>query len=306
MSLAVSEAVMRVFVTGASGYIGGSVAGLLVAAGHAVRGLTRDKADALRERGIAPVVGSLDDAALLAEEARAADAVVNAAEAGHRGAAEALVRALAGSGKRLIHTSGSSIVARDDGGEFSDRVLDEATPFTPVAAKAERVAIDGIVRGAAASGVHSVVLCPTLIYGAGTGLHRESVQLPLLIAQARASGVARHAGQGLNLWSNVHVEDVAALYVIALERAPAGSFYFVENGETSFRAKTQAIADALGLGPAEDWPMEQAIAAWGEERTRYSLASNSRVKADRARALGWQPKHNSVLEHIANSVHASS
>src|SRR5215216_787406 len=103
---------MKIFCTGASGYIGGSVAAHLAAAGHKVTGLVRslEKADAVRARGIEPVMGTLDDAAVLARAAQAADAVVNAANADHKGAAVALLEALAGSGKPFIHTSGSSIV----------------------------------------------------------------------------------------------------------------------------------------------------------------------------------------------------
>ena len=104
---------MNIFLTGANGYIGGAAAVALIAAGHRVRGLVRDKtkADTVAPHGVEPVVGTLDDGALLQAEARAADAVVNAADSDHRGAVEALVAALAGSGKTLIHSSGSSIVA---------------------------------------------------------------------------------------------------------------------------------------------------------------------------------------------------
>ena len=103
---------MKIFCTGASGYIGGSVAAHLVAAGHQVTGLVRspEKADAVRARGIQPLLGTLDDAELLAQAAQAADVVVNAASADHKGAVVALLDALAGSGKPFIHTSGSSIV----------------------------------------------------------------------------------------------------------------------------------------------------------------------------------------------------
>src|SRR5581483_3163570 len=103
---------MNVFITGAGGYIGGSVAAALVAQGHAVSGLARSDATAaaLRERGVTPVRGTLEDADILMKAAQDADVTVNAASADNRGAAEALVKALAGSGKTLIHTSGSSIV----------------------------------------------------------------------------------------------------------------------------------------------------------------------------------------------------
>ena len=82
---------MRIFITGANGFIGGAVACTLIADGHAVRGLVRDrrKADTVAAHGIAPVIGSLDDAALLRAEAQGADAVVNAANSDHRGAVAA-------------------------------------------------------------------------------------------------------------------------------------------------------------------------------------------------------------------------
>ena len=126
---------MRVFVTAASGYIGGSVAAALRAAGHDVVGLVRSDARAaqVRERGIEPLIGTLEDAVLLAHAARAADAVVNAADAGHRGVVEATLNALAGSGKAFLQTSGSSIVADLAAGEPTDKVYDEETPVHPAA-----------------------------------------------------------------------------------------------------------------------------------------------------------------------------
>src|SRR4051812_21982220 len=99
---------MKVFCTGVSGYIGGSVAAHLVAAGHQVTGLVRsqEKAEAVRARGIGPLLGTLDDSERLAQAARAADIVINAASADHLGAVTTLLGALAGSGKPFIHTSG--------------------------------------------------------------------------------------------------------------------------------------------------------------------------------------------------------
>ena len=135
---------MQIFLTGANGFIGGAAAAALIAGGHKVRGLVRDKAkaEAVAAHGVEAVVGALDDAAALQAEARAADAVVNAASSDHRGAVEALLAGLAGSGKAFIHSSGSSIVADLAMGEPSDRIFDEATPIAPLADKAARVAID--------------------------------------------------------------------------------------------------------------------------------------------------------------------
>src|SRR5579862_2689200 len=222
---------MRLFLTGANGYIGGAAACALIAAGHKVRGLVRSdaKAGAVAAHGIEPVIGSLDDTALLQAEARAADAVINAASSDHRGAVEALIAALSGSGKVFIHSSGSSIVADLAMGEPSDQIFDESTPIEPLPERAARVAIDRMVLSAA--GIRSVVLCNAMIYGNALGPPAQSVQIPALVRQAKTSGIVRYIGRGLNRWSNVHIADVAAIYGLALARAPAGTFMYVESGE---------------------------------------------------------------------------
>ncbi len=300
---------MDIFMTGASGYIGGTIALRLQRDGHRVRGLARsaDKAARLVALGIEPVIGGLDDGAVLIAEARRAEGVINTADSDHRGAVEALLEGLADSGKPLLHTSGSSIVADEAcGAASSDKIYDEDTPLDPVPDKKARVAIDALVRAGAGRGVRAAVVCNTLIYGTGRGLARDSAQVPTLVAQARKSGVVRHVGRGLNVWSNVHVDDVAELYVLALARAAAGGFYFVENGEASFREVTTAIARRLGLGAPQDWPVEQATAEWGRGRAVYSLGSNSRVRGRRARAdLGWQPRGVALVPWIEREMAAA-
>lgn len=295
---------MKIFVTGASGYIGGSVAALLASQGHAVRGLVRSpaKADGVRAKGIEPVIGTLDDAALLEAEARAADAVVNAADSDHEGAVRALLAGLAGSGKPFLHTSGTSLVGDDAMGNSSDAIFTEDTPVTPEPDKEHRVALNQRIIDAA-RGVRTIVLCNSLIYGDTLGPPAQSVQIPPLVAQARESGVARYIGRGRNIWSNVHIADMADLYVLALEKAPAGSFYYVENGETAFRDLVQGIADALDLGEAQGWSAEEAVAKWGRELAVFALGSNSRVRADKARTeLGWAPTHGSAIDWVKQSI----
>jgi nucleoside-diphosphate-sugar epimerase len=293
---------MQIFLTGANGYIGGAAAVALIGAGHRVRGLVRDraKANVVAAHGIEPVIGSLDDAVLLREEARAADAIVNAASSDHRGAVEALLAGLAGSGKAFIHSSGSSIVADLAMGEPSDRVFHEGEPIEPVADKAARVAIDRLVLEA--RGVRSVVLCNSMIYGHASGPPAQSVQIPALVRQAKASGVVRYIGRGLNRWSNVHIADVAALYVLALDKAPAGTFMYVESGEEALGEIAKAIAARLGLGAAQSWTSDEAIAAWGRATAVYSLGSNSRVRGKAAAALGWSPKRRSITQWIAEEL----
>jgi len=293
---------LKIFVTGANGYIGGSVASALIADGHRVRGLVRskEKADAVAVHGVDPIIGSLDDADLLQAEARAADAVVNAASSDHRGAVVALISGLSGSGKPLIHSSGSSIVADLAMGEPSDRIFDEMTPIVPLTERAARIAIDQLVL--TAPGIQSVVLCNSMIYGSALGSPAESVQIPALVRQAKVSGVARYIGRGLNRWSNVHIADVAALYVLAIARAPAGSFMYVESGEEALGEIVRAIAAQLGLGSAKSISAEEAIAFWGRNLAVFSLGSNSRVRGRAAVNLGWLPAHRSITRWIASDL----
>ena len=297
---------MNVFITGASGYIGGTIAEALTAAGHGVSGLARSEetAAALSQRGIAPVAGTLDDGTVLAAAARAADVTVNAANAGHRGAAEALVAALAGSGKALIHTSGSSIVGTRARGELVEAVFDEDTPFTPSPQRAARVEIDAMVRSA--SGLRGIVIAPSLIYGRGAGVNPHSIQLPWLIALAKKAGVAKHIGSGENRWSNVHIDDLVTLYLAAIDKAPAGAFYFAENGENSMRETCAAVSRMLGFGGrTQSMTVEEAATEWGEGPANDTMGSNSRVRAKRARAeLGWRPAGASLIAEIERGCYA--
>ena len=299
---------MKIFITGASGYIGGSVSAALMAAGHQVSGLARsdDASAALAKVGMTPVQGTLDDAEVLARAAHDADVTVNAANAGHRAAAEAMLKALADTGKTFLHTDGSSIVGTRARGELVEKVFDEGTPFTPTPQRAPRVEIDKMVRRAAGNGVRSVVIAPSLIYGLGHGLNSHSIQVPWLIQVAKKFGVAKHIGRGENRWANVHIDDLMALYVLAIEKAPAGAFYYAENGENSMREVCEAISRMLGQGGrTQSMTMEEAAIEWGEGPANDTMGSNSRVRAKRARAeLKWRPKARSLIEEIERGCYA--
>lgn len=297
---------MNIFITGAGGYIGGSIAAALLANGHHVRGLTRSEASAkqLAASGIDPVVGTLDDPDLLTREARAADGVINTANADHAGAVQSLIAGLEGSNKPLLHTSGSSVIGDDArGARRAEQVFDGQTPLVVNPAKQARRDIDLQVLGAAARGVRSAVICPSLIYGVGKGLNPHSVQIPFLAANARERGRVQIVGAGLNVWSNVHIADVVDLYLLALVKAPAGAFYFAENGEASFGDIGAAIARRLGLPGLESLPPEVAAQRWGESKAYFSLGSNSRVRSTRARhELGWTPRHASLIGWILGEM----
>src|SRR4051812_6859189 len=292
---------MKVFCTGASGYIGGSVAAALVAAGHQVTGLVRsqEKAEAVGAKGIQPLLGTLDDGERLAQAAQAADIVVNAASADHTGAVAAMLGALAGSGKPFIHTSGSSIVGMRARGRRSGAIFDESVPISPTPARAARVALNNHILSYRDKECRPVIICPSLIYGLGRGVEPHSTQVPLLIDLAKKRGCATHAGPGENIWSNVHIDDLVGLYALAIEKAQAGAFFFAEHGENSMRELCEAINRMLGFArPPVAMSMEEAAAEWGEGTAEDTMASNSRVRAVRARQLGWKPNARSLIEEI--------
>ena len=294
--------VERVFVTGASGYIGGSVAALLVKNGYQVQGLTRskEKAESLKSHGIEPIIGELSDAALLTKCAQEADIVVDAADSDNEQAVHTMIDALAGSGKVFIHTSGSSIVSDRANGEKSDRLFTEDTQYTPDPEKQARVDIDNEILASAQKKIRSVVICPCLIYGAGLGAKSESQQVPTLIKQAIKSGKARCIGRGQNVWSTIHIEDLANLYLTVIKNPPTdGAFFFAENGEVTFKDLAEKIRESLSIkSPVEEWPVESAIQEIGKGAAVFALGSNSRIRGERSRKMGWKPVRESVLDDV--------
>jgi nucleoside-diphosphate-sugar epimerase len=297
---------MKIFVTGATGYIGGSVATKLLERGDTVLGLARsdEAAAALKKRGIEPVAADINAYTPFVEVAKRVDAVINAANADNAFVAHALLDGLKGSGKTLIQTSGSSVVGTYDNGEASEDTFDEDAPFTPEPEKAMRVAIDNQVLAAAKDGLRSIVIRPTLIYGRGIGVPGISVQLPKLIDVAKKHGVPRHVGRGLNIWGHVHIADVADLFLLALDKGKPGSLFYAESGEANFKSVTQSIGRMLGLGDAtKDWPIGEAVEGLGPG-AYLSFGSNSRVRGKRARELGWKPKQGTLFDEIEKGVYA--
>ena len=299
---------MKIFCTGASGYIGGSVAVALTGAGHEVGGLDRNShtAETMNQFGIEPVLGTLDDAAILAKAAGRSDVVVNAASADHEPAVHALLKALEGSGKTFIHTSGSSIVGTQAAGEAVEDIYDEGTPFTPSPGRAARVALNALIVAHQGKGLRPVIICPSLIYGPGRGPKMDSIQVPWLITSAKKHGGAKHYGPGDNIWSNVHIDDLTDLYLLTLDSAPAGGFYFAENGENAMKEVCEAINRMLGFEKAtEAMSLEEASREWGENAARNTMGSNSRVRAVRARSdLGWRPHRPSLIDEIERGCYA--
>jgi nucleoside-diphosphate-sugar epimerase len=293
---------MKVFVTGATGYIGGSVAERLIASGHQVVGLTRSEKSIplLKDRGIGSVVGTLADSEIVMRAAREADAVIHAASADNADAILTLIAALERRGKTLISTTGSGIVADSAAGEYAGSIVyTEDTYFEPVPFRRPRVAMNRLVREAAIDkGIRSVVICASMIYGKGRGLKPDSDQIPKLIALSKQVGAGVYFGKGLNRYSNVHIDDLADLFLLALEKAPGGSFFFAENGDASFKELAEMISRSLGLGgKTVSLSVEDLVRQYGDVG-RYGITSNSLISAANARRLGWSPKAPSLREYF--------
>jgi nucleoside-diphosphate-sugar epimerase len=187
-------------------------------------------------------------------------------------------------------------------GEYAGSVVytDDAY-FEPVAFRRPRVAVNRFVRQAAIDkGIRSIVICPPMIYGTGRGLQPDSDQIPKLMALSKQVGAGVYFGKGLNHYSNVHIDDLVDLYVLALEKAPGGSFFFAENGHASFKEIAERISRVLGLGgKTVSVSIDDVIRQYGEAG-RYGVASNSLVSAVNARRLGWSPKAPSLAEYFAS------
>ncbi|MBV8490795.1 MAG: NAD-dependent epimerase/dehydratase family protein, partial [Candidatus Eremiobacteraeota bacterium] len=214
---------MKIFSIGATGYLGGGAARALVAAGHEVLASARtdDAAARLNALGYTAVRCDVSDPRTLIEPVRASEGVIYAVQLNGPDAAEidaaaleALVDALAGTSKALLYTSGVWYY-----GPTGDRVADETTPANPPPATVARPRLEKIVLDGAARGVRAVVIRPGDVFGEASGLPSMFVQ------SARESGAARTIGDGSNRWPVIHVDDLARLYVQALEKAEAGDVF---------------------------------------------------------------------------------
>lgn len=288
---------MHVFVTGGTGYVGSVLVERLVAAGHEVVGLARSDgaADALVRAGATPLRGSLADSELLHDAAAAADAVVHAAvdysmtpqaQATELAAVSALVAGagVRGVGTPVVYTSTALVYGFGPEPDTSEDATLPAVSAQPVKAAAERLVL-------AAPGVTGVVLRPGLVHGrGGSGL------VTGLVGGAAAAGVAAYVGAGDNAWSAVHVDDLAALYVAAVERPVAGVFNVAGPEPFTFRALAEAIGELTGTAAVSVPP------AVAEERMgplARVVATTSVLSADRARAaFGWAPTGPGLLDDV--------
>ena len=286
---------MRIFVTGASGWIGSAVVPELISAGHQVLGLARSDAAAQAIAGLGAEVlrGDLNDTGVLRTGARDSDSVIHLAfvvpsvtEAATRTDARAIetfAAGLAGSGKPLV-VSGATLVR--PGRPATER--DEIIAAGPIAA---RITNMQAALAAADRGVRSaLVMLPRSVHGEG---ERHGF-IPQLIALARAKGVAGYIGDGTSRWPAVHVKDAATLYRLAIEQAPAGAVLNAVGDEgVAVREIAAAIGRHLNM-PARSLPAEQYQGMLVHLLSTDMPASSALTQE----LLGWKPIHPGLIEDI--------
>lgn len=283
---------MRIFLVGAGGYLGSALARRFKADGHAVAVLARgdDKARAFSTQGLAPVIGDLDDLSALRGELGDMDAIVMAASIPFDQewrVADGLIGALEGTGKPYIMTSGTAVLSHETpDGEWRQETYAEDEPFTPPPWIALRVETENKVRAAGSRGVRAMVVRPPLIWG-----HGGSKQVPAIFQSVRRTGSACYIGAGLNLYAHVHVDDLAAIYALALEKGQDGALYHAVAGEVCWRTLARAVAKVSGV-EARSVSIEEARDIWGPFIGPLFFGVSSRSIAVRTRVeLGWSPDH---------------
>lgn len=281
---------MRVFVTGASGFVGSAVVKELLAAGHKVLGLVRSDKGArqLAATGAEVLHGDVNDVATITKAAAECDAVIHTAfnhdfsqfkancEADRKVIA-AFGDALAGTNKPLAVTSGVGLLSYD-------RLANEEDAVTANSDAIPRAASEEAAKEAAAKGVNAyIVRLPPSVHGAG-----DHGFVPMVIGMAREKGKSAYIGEGNNLWPAVHRNDAAALYRLIIEKQPAlKTLHAVAETGVPFRQIAEAIGEDLNLpvvSVSGDTVTEHF--GWFAHFAGLSCPSSSEKTGQ---ATGWEP-----------------
>jgi nucleoside-diphosphate-sugar epimerase len=296
---------MRIFLTGATGYVGGPVLDALVRGGHDVTALVRDneKARRIKARGGHPVIGNLADPESFRGSADGQDGYVHAAFDNSAGKGPAIERAAletiiaaakrprtAGStapAKRfIIYTSGVWVLGKSPEPSVED------APVNPIALVSFRPEHERLVLDAAGDHLRTIVVRPGVVYGGGGGMVGD-------IFKAATNGLVRVVGDGNNHWPLVYDRDLADLYAkLSVNQDASGIYHANDEGDERVNDLVSAIAPYLPVRPdVRNVPIEEARTKMGPFAD--ALALDQLVRSPRARALGWAPTLHSVAGNAA-------
>ncbi len=279
---------MRIFVTGAPGFIGSALVPELMQAGHQVLGLTRSEAGAekLRKAGAEVLHGNIEDLDSLREGASRSDGIIHLAfnhdfsrfeknVEDDRKAIEAIGEVLAGSNRPFVVTSGTAIAVNVDG--------KPSTEDSPTSSWNPRAGSEAAVKGLTERGVNTSVVRLAQIHDT----HKQGL-VPYLLAVARQKGVSAYIGDGSNRWPAAHVSDVARLYRLAFEKGEPGAIYHAVDEEgVPMRAVVEAHGRGLKVPVVSITPEEaEAHFGWLALFARQDMPSSSAITR---RKLNWNP-----------------
>jgi len=296
---------MRIFLTGATGYIGAAVLDALVRAGHDVTALVRtnEKAKRVGKRGAHPVIGDLRDPESFRGAAEAQDGYVHAgfdARSGRGPEIErAVLEALLGAARRprtggaasqaprfFIYTSGVWILGK------TVEPATEDSPINPIEHAAWRPGHERLALDAANDQLRTIVVRPGLLYGGGVGIVGN-------LFKSAANGLVRVIGDGNNHWPLIYDRDLADLYArLAARDDAAGIYHANDEGDERVNDLVDAIKPYLPVKPDVRYvPIDEARNKMGSYAD--ALACDQLVRSPRARALGWTPSLHSVRGNAA-------
>ena len=298
-------ALMRIFLTGATGYIGGAVLDALVKAGHDVTALVRDKEKARRvaKRGGHPVVGNLAEPESFRSAVDAQDGYVHTAfdQPSNRGpqidrrALDTIiasarrprtVSASAPPKRFIIYTSGTWVLGQ------SPDPSNEDAPVNPTPIAAWRPAHEALVLSAASDRLRTIIVRPGNVYGSGRGMVCDLLKMA-------SNGLVRVVGDGNNHWPLVYDRDLADLYAkLAASPEASGVYHANDEGDERVNDLIAAIKPHVSLRPdVRHVPLEEARSKMGPAAD--AMALDQVIRSPRARALGWAPTLHSVAGNAA-------
>jgi nucleoside-diphosphate-sugar epimerase len=284
---------MKIVLTGGTGYIGSAVLQVLVGAGHQVTAVVRSQRSSLRvsDLGATGVIGDLFDAQWLASELRGHDALVHTAAGGDgRDAAlddaviAAALDAFAGTSKPFVHTGG--IWTYGAGAAITDDQEPRPPALTSWRVPREQSVLE--------SGLRATVLRPAVVYGHGAGI-------PAMLTSAAAEQQPLTLiGSGEQHWTTVHVDDLAELYLLALQHSPGGRAYIGASGENpTVRALAEAVTPSLSPEPDD-----ATIARLGDFGA--ALLLDQQASGERARSeLHWTPTRPPLVDLLSEGYPAA-